>query len=223
MKVFISHSAKDKWAAREIAKRIESMGATVFIDEKDIKSGDSIDVAIRSHLAESDHFLLILSPASVKSEWVLLELGGALALGKTVVPILLYVGANELPQAINLKLARDINDIDRYYEELKPMIGGSPSALRRRASGLKKRGAKRAIKKGKSPFTVGNTVKIVTNKPELASRKMGTDISWVREMDPYLGLTGKIIDLDSDGDVYLDIDKGRFAWSPEWLAPVDAT
>src|SRR5947209_19311991 len=110
MKIFISHSSKDKWAAREIAKQIGAMGATVFIDEKDIKTGESIDVAIRSHLTDSDHFLLLLSPASVKSEWVLLELGGALALGKTVVPILLYVGANEVPQAINLKLARDIND-----------------------------------------------------------------------------------------------------------------
>jgi hypothetical protein len=222
MKIFISHSAKDKWAAREIAKQIEGLGAVVFIDEKDIKTGESIDAAIRRHLVDSDHFLLILTPASVKSEWVLLELGGALALGKTVVPILLYVGANEVPQAINLKLARDINDIDRYYEELKQMIGGSSANPRRKSSGLKK-SAKRAAKKAKTAFPVGSTVKIVTNQPNFVSRKTGTSINWTREMDPYLGLTGKVTDIDPDGDVSLDIDNGKFAWAPERLAPVDAT
>ena len=33
-----------------------------------------------------------------------------------VIPILLYVGANEIPHAISLKLARDINSIQLYYD-----------------------------------------------------------------------------------------------------------
>ena len=108
MKIFVSHSSKDKWAARRIAAEVESLGAKVFIDEKDIETGQSIDSAIKKHLTEADDFVLLLSPASLKSEWVLLELGGAMALGKNIVPILMYVGANELPKAITLRLARDI-------------------------------------------------------------------------------------------------------------------
>src|SRR5687768_14778046 len=109
MKIFISHSSKDKWAARRISEDLMTFGSETFLDEKDIETGQSIDSSIRKHLKTCDDFLIIISPASIKSEWVLIELGGALALEKKVIPILLYVGANEMPNAINLKLARDIN------------------------------------------------------------------------------------------------------------------
>ena len=112
MKIFISHSTKDKWAARRITEDLISLGAEIFLDEKDIETGESIDSSIRKHLKDCNDFLIILSPASLKSEWVLIELGGALALEKKVIPILLYVGANEMPNAINLKLARDINQLN---------------------------------------------------------------------------------------------------------------
>ena len=41
MKIFISHSSYDKWVARQISHRLIEKGHTTFLDEKDIKTGDS--------------------------------------------------------------------------------------------------------------------------------------------------------------------------------------
>lgn len=221
MKVFISHASKDKWAARRIAADIQTLGLEVFLDEKDIRTGESIDTAIRAHLTDSDHFLLLLSPASVKSEWVLLELGGALALGKTVVPVLLYVGANELPQAVNLRLARDINDVERYYDELRALVGiPARSAPKPRAPSVR-RHTKRPRKATISwKPAVGATIKIVTKEPTEIYRENSSN-SWEDPMDRYLGRTATITNMDADGDFNIDIDDGDWWWSREWVAPIE--
>jgi hypothetical protein len=49
----------------------------------------------------------------------MIEVGGAMALNKRLIPILLHVGPNELPDALGNGMARDINDIERYYAEVK--------------------------------------------------------------------------------------------------------
>lgn len=213
MNIFVSHSSKDKWAARRIAKDVEELGHTVFLDEKDISTGDSIDDSIKSHLKNSDHFLVLLSPASLGSQWVLIELGGAIALEKKIVPVLLYVTANELPTVINLKLARDINDIDKYYKEL----GGLPTPAKAVAA-TSRRETKVPAKHFILP--VGSRVRVARKHPLTIYRDEGADIGWVDEMDQYLGQIGVVTAVDSDGDYELDIDDQRYAWAKEWLRVV---
>lgn len=214
MRIFISHSSKDKWAARRIAKDVEELGHEVFLDEKDIVTGDSIDVSIRQNLKQSDHFLMLLSPASLNSPWVLVELGGAIALEKRIVPILLYVGANEVPQVINLKLARDINEIDKYYTEL----GGAPKPPKAAATTSPSKALRQAhpIRS----FSVGDTVLIARNTPKKVVRRTGVNMAWVDEMDLYLGKSGTVTNVDQDGDCSLSVDGGEWVWAPEWLQEV---
>lgn len=52
MKIFISHSSRDKWAARRISEDLISCGATTFLDEKDIRTGQSIDESVKKHIKE---------------------------------------------------------------------------------------------------------------------------------------------------------------------------
>jgi hypothetical protein len=66
MKVFISHSSYDKWAARQISQQLEEKGHDTFLDEKDITTGDSIDASIQKHLKSSDDLLILISPVSLK-------------------------------------------------------------------------------------------------------------------------------------------------------------
>jgi len=42
-KVFVSHSSRDTWIARQIADHIERTGAAVFLDEADVEHGDDFD------------------------------------------------------------------------------------------------------------------------------------------------------------------------------------
>lgn len=76
--VFLSHSSKDKPIIRQLATDLTAAGVSVWLDEQNIRVGDSIPDSIAQGLAESDYFLIALSDASVNSEWVKRELNSAL-------------------------------------------------------------------------------------------------------------------------------------------------
>ena len=213
MKIFISHSSKDKWAAQTIAKDLAEMDVETFLDEKDIETGEEIDASIQALLTECDDFLVLLSPASIQSHWVLVELGGAIALKKRLVPVLFYIGTNELPAPITKHLSRDINDIDRYYEEIKRRLEGetveptAPLKPKRRP-------------KPREDFSVGDRVKITDTPLPTASRKT-PNITWKNEMDLYCGKVGIIQEIDRDRSLKLDVDGGDWWWAFEWLTADD--
>ena len=52
--VFISHSTRDRWIARQMAAMIEEKGreygVMTFLDERDIAGGDSIPDSIRKNI-----------------------------------------------------------------------------------------------------------------------------------------------------------------------------
>jgi len=120
--VFISHSAEDRWIARQMAKLIEAKGrkygVRAFLDEKDIEGGQSIAEVIFKNLKECDEFVVLLSPDSINRPWVLVEIGGALLLDKFIVAIIHKVTPKKMPEvAIQFK-AVDLNDFDLYLEQL---------------------------------------------------------------------------------------------------------
>lgn len=79
--VFISHSTKDRWIARQMANLIEEKGKKygidIFLDEKDIEGGESIPESIRRNIQECNEFLVLLSRYSTGRPWVLIEIGAA--------------------------------------------------------------------------------------------------------------------------------------------------
>ena len=221
MKVFISHSSKDKWAARRIAEDLANLGADTFLDEKDISTGARVDDSIQEHLSDCDDFLLLLSPASIKSDWVLVELGGAIALKKRLVPVLLYIGANEIPSPITKHLACDINDIDRYYGEVKRRIeGGVPVALPKPT----KKARKTRPKKPAVRLKKDDRVRIADSRqPDRQAKGKSVKINWVESMDQYCGKEATVTFTDHDRTLHIDIDDGQFWWAFEWLTKVDAS
>ena len=71
---FISYSSKDEEFARRLHGRLQQAHVRVWFAPEDIKGGaklhEQIDEAIRVH----DKLLIVLSPDSLKSEWVKMEL-----------------------------------------------------------------------------------------------------------------------------------------------------
>ena len=51
--VFLSHSAKDKAVVRDVAARLKQDGVRVWLDEEQIKPGDSIPAKIEDGLEHS--------------------------------------------------------------------------------------------------------------------------------------------------------------------------
>ncbi len=220
VRIFISHSSTDKWVAQQIANHLVERGLDCFLDEKDIETGDSIDEAIQENLSDCDEVLLLLSPASLKSQWVLIELGGAKVLKKRLVPILLHVGQNELPDVLSDQLARDINEIELYYDEVqqrhKATTGERPPKLPTESQ--------TARRSGRTPraFAKGDRVRLPREIPSSTYARDGTDVGWNPEMERYLGAETTIEGVFSDvsGIVQVAIDNEAFYWLMDWLDPV---
>ncbi len=111
--VFLSHNYKDKAFARKLAAMLSENGVKVWIDEAELKVGDSLTQKIGSAIESTDFLAVVLSHSSVNSPWVQKEL--ALAMQKelaerrvTVLPILKE--ACEIPPFLKDKLYADFTD-----------------------------------------------------------------------------------------------------------------
>jgi hypothetical protein len=88
-KTFLSYSRINKGFAVKLAKELKSEGFDIWFDQLDIPPGARWDAEIEKALEESEIFMVILTPASAKSENVLDEIGYAIDSGKRILPVLL--------------------------------------------------------------------------------------------------------------------------------------
>lgn len=73
-KVFLSHSHADKQFVRSLANTLQEKDIFVWIDEAEIKIGESLTRKISAAIDEVDFVVAVISEASVQSEWVQKEL-----------------------------------------------------------------------------------------------------------------------------------------------------
>lgn len=251
MKIFISHSSHDKWVARQMSRLLERAGHKTFLDEKDIKTGDVIGSALLKNLRDSDHLLLLISPASLTSQWVFMELGGAQVLEMKVVPILFHVGANEVPAPVAQVLARDINDFDLYLDELssdaavaKENAKSKKASARARRPSRKLKSADEVVSSGPvtpprtaiatdgtevqlvtegtiEGYSVGDRVRIV-DVANLTEEDKSVPPKWTAPMNRYSNTATHITGLWPDGRfVRLAADDGAFWWLRSWISKID--
>lgn len=76
--LFISHSSKDKPFVKKLAKDLRESMVSIWLDEWELKPGDSLLGKISEGIEKSYYLAIILSPASVESKWVTVELRAAL-------------------------------------------------------------------------------------------------------------------------------------------------
>ncbi len=72
--VFLCHSSLDKPFVRKLDTSLSTLGIFTFLDEKDIKIGESIPRRIAEEIAKSTHLIYVLSEHSIHSPWVEKEL-----------------------------------------------------------------------------------------------------------------------------------------------------
>jgi hypothetical protein len=108
-RIFVSHSSKDKPFVRKLVKALKKYLLDSWIDEHEIKVGDSLVGKISKALKEADYLVIVLSQVSVSSRWVEQELNAALTnqiSGKGVVlPVLLE--DCEMPMLLRDRLYAD--------------------------------------------------------------------------------------------------------------------
>jgi hypothetical protein len=101
-----------------IEQRGKANHIQTFLDERDIHGGDSIAESIRVGIEECSEFVVLLSPYSINRQWVIAETATAWGLRKHIVAITDKVEHKEIPEFIKSHKALDLNDFDRYVEEL---------------------------------------------------------------------------------------------------------
>jgi hypothetical protein len=118
---FFSYSREDSEFALRLAADLRAAGANVWIDQLDIGPGQRWDRSVQQALENCPSFLLILSPASVKSDNVLDEVSFALDKQKTLIPILHR--DCEIPFRIRRFQHLDFRtDYDRMLRELQKCL-----------------------------------------------------------------------------------------------------
>jgi TIR domain len=107
--VFISYASADSSEANQIYDAIVGRDKKAFLAGKSLKPGEDFADEIRQALISSRELWLLVSPASLKSDWVLSEWGAAWALDKKITPILHRCSPENLPDRI-----RRLQCIDFY-------------------------------------------------------------------------------------------------------------
>ena len=143
-KCFISYSSSDRPVAKGLADKLEGRKLDVWIDSLQIQPGDSlIQKIFEEGLKDCQIFVVLLSPNSVKSEWVKQELDVALInrLKKITRVIPVIVEDCEIPMAlrsvrwINLKdgidRAADLIVNTAYRKEPTKQLHELPESIKR--------------------------------------------------------------------------------------------
>ena len=73
--VFLSHSAKHETVVRDVAERLREDGLRVWLNESEIRLGDSIPAKIEAGLGHSRLLVLCMSAQAFSSDWAQLEAG----------------------------------------------------------------------------------------------------------------------------------------------------
>lgn len=123
--VFLSHSHADKKFARTVAADLRRAGHIVWIDEAEIKIGDSLIEKIREGIDKVDFVAAVLSVASIQSQWVKRELDIASNREieeKRVVVLPLLIEDVELPGFLKGKFFGDFRAPERYEETIARLL-----------------------------------------------------------------------------------------------------
>jgi hypothetical protein len=121
-RVFICYSHQDSPFVDRLVNDLSSRGIKIWLDKWEIKVGDSITEKINQGIKQNDYLIIVLSKASVKSEWVRRELDAALMKElkkKAVVVLPLLLEECDIPPLIaNKKYADFRQSYDAGLAEL---------------------------------------------------------------------------------------------------------
>ncbi|WP_085314302.1 toll/interleukin-1 receptor domain-containing protein [Derxia lacustris] len=134
--IFLSHNHADKAFVRRLAIDLDAQGIQCWLDEAEIKIGDSLIEKIRTGIDEMDFVAIILSPASVNSSWVQREMDVAMnqeIAGRRIKVLPIMYRKCELPGFLLGKRYADFQDESRYMIELEGLVRSMDIVFNRKA------------------------------------------------------------------------------------------
>lgn len=126
MKIFISHSHKDKEFVRRLADDLSKEGFDVWLDEDLISPGEQWTDKINEAIENSDVVLIIISSNTSESRFQASEIAFAISSqrkhpSKRIVPVLTEKNA-ELPFFLRNVVYCDLSSKDKYESNFKSLV-----------------------------------------------------------------------------------------------------
>lgn len=116
--VFLSHSARDKDFAADVANRLQAEGLEPFYDAS-IQVGETVSQAIWDALAECHAFIVIVSSESSPDAMGMVEFGAAAAWNKPIFVLLNGPASMRLPEALQSYRAYPLNRVDEILGQIR--------------------------------------------------------------------------------------------------------
>lgn len=123
--IFLSHNSKDKPFVRKLADDLRKKGHYVWIDEAEIKVGDSLIGKIEEGIENTEYLGVVISNNSNKSEWVNREVRTALNQeihNKKVKVLPILIEDAEIPPFLLDKKYADFTLDDNYDNALQDVL-----------------------------------------------------------------------------------------------------
>jgi TIR domain len=123
--IFLAHSSADKQFTRKLAHTLRERGVVVWIDEAEIKVGDSLFAKIGAGITDMAYLGVVLSPRSAKSDWVKREVEIALTKemnGRKVVVLPILYKQCDIPPFLQSKLYADFSLPSRFDTGLEVLL-----------------------------------------------------------------------------------------------------
>lgn len=125
MNVFISHNSKDKAFVKKLANALESHNIRCWIDEAEIRFGESLVQKISDAINNIDLVIAVISNNSILSNWVRQELDWAMTKeikGCKIVIIPIIIQKCDIPFFLANKLYADFTNTNQFESTLTKLI-----------------------------------------------------------------------------------------------------
>lgn len=112
-RLFVSYSRRDRTFVEPLVSALQSRGFRVFLDTSDIDPGDNFVTKLTLELKSATAIVAVLSESYARSRWGQAELHHALAMKKTVIPVVISGSSaiSELDEPLQ-RLLRDTQFVD---------------------------------------------------------------------------------------------------------------
>jgi hypothetical protein len=123
--VFLSHSHNDKEFARKLGRDLRGLGFPVWIDDAEIRLGDSLIQKISEGIRAMEYLAVLLSRASIASEWVQREVEIAMTheiQGQRVKVLPILLEDCDIPSFLIGKMYADFRTPEKYEQSFQLIL-----------------------------------------------------------------------------------------------------
>ncbi len=114
--VFLSYSMADRDEARAMESFLTKKRLKVFLSEKDIKPGSKWEDEIKEALRNSNLLCMLVTPNSLRSDWIISEYGAAWSQDIRILPVLFQCSAKDLPEGLRNYQAVNFHEMSKIVQ-----------------------------------------------------------------------------------------------------------